>query len=169
MIRSTFNKDTRAAVMSKYYSLNGASQTAHLFSSLNVSAPKWSMLNAERYQEISVKNAVSVQGSSATVCKKSVVNLYGITRSKVDHVVTQLRAGQATVRPYMHGKHSNRLNRLTEVTIDSIKPRPQRSLRQSRTCGKVACYAVHTGACYKVAPCGFVVCGFAASACVDKA
>ena len=71
-------------------------------------------------------------------------------------------AGQATVRPSLHGKHSNRLNRLTEVTIDSIKPRPHRSLRQSRTCGKVACYAVHTGACYKVAPCGF-----AASACVD--
>ena len=45
MIRSTFNKDTRAAVMSKYYSLNGEFQTAHLFSSLNVSAQKWSMLN----------------------------------------------------------------------------------------------------------------------------
>ena len=115
------DKESRAAIMSQYYSLSAESQTAHLFSSLNVSTPKWSMLNAERHREISVKYTVSVQGSSVTVCKKAFMNLYGITQAKVDHVVSQLRAGQATVRPSLRGKHSNRPNRLIQVTIDSIK------------------------------------------------
>ena len=115
------DRESRAAIMSQYYSLSAESQTSHLFSSLNVSTPKWSMLNAERHREISVKYTVSVQGSSVTVCKKAFMNLYGVTQSKVDHVVSQLRAGQATVRPSLRGKHSNRPNRLTQVTIDSIK------------------------------------------------
>ena len=47
------------------------------------------------------------------------------------------------------------------------------SLVHTRACGKVAygksaCDAVHTGACYKITPCGFVACGFVASACVDS-
>jgi len=79
------------------------------------------MLNAERHREISVKYTVSIQDSSVTVCKKAFMNLYGITQSKVDHVVSQLRAGQATIRPSLRGKHVNRRNRLTQVTIDSIK------------------------------------------------
>ena len=69
------------------------------------------MVNAERHREISVKCTVSVHGSSVTVCKKAFTNLYGITQSKVDHVVSQLCAGQATVRQSLRGKHCNRPNR----------------------------------------------------------
>jgi len=115
------DKECRAAIMAQYYELASESQTAHLFSSLNVSTPKWSVVNAERHREISVKYTVNVSGASVTVCKKAFMNIYGISQSKVDHVVCQLRAGHATVRPSLRGKHSNRPNRLTQVTIDSIK------------------------------------------------
>jgi len=39
------DKESRAAIMSQYYSLSAESQTSHLFSSLNVSTP---MVHAER-------------------------------------------------------------------------------------------------------------------------
>ena len=48
-------------------------------------------------------------------------SIHVASQSKVDHLVQQARAQQATARPCLRGKHTNRPNRLLQEKVDMIK------------------------------------------------
>ena len=84
-------------------------------------APKTVVVSSERHRGVSVRYGVVVGGSRISVCKKAFMSLHVITQSKVDHLVQQARAQQATARPCLRGKHANRPNRLSEEKVDMVK------------------------------------------------
>lgn len=113
--------NTRSQIMAEYYNLSPMAQDSHLFGSLKCSMPKQVLTNTERHRLVAVQYTVAVNGLSVIVCKTAFKNLYGISASKVDHIVSQLRAGQATARVSRRGKHENRPNRLSVEAVDLVK------------------------------------------------
>ena len=118
---SRVDNNARLKIFSEYYSLSSEAQNAHLFASLQCSAPKTVVVSSERHRGVSVRYGVVVGGSRISVCKKAFMSLHVITQSKVDHLVQQARAQQATARPCLRGKHANRPNRLSQEKVDMVK------------------------------------------------
>lgn len=131
------DNEARKRIMCDYYGISAEAQNAHLFASLQCSAPKSVIVDAHRHREIVVKYSVCLQGSRLTVCKRAFMKLYGISQSKVDHIVMQARNGQAAVRSSFRGKHDNRPNRLSEESInfvvEHIKSYPAEASHYSRS------------------------------------
>ena len=104
----------RQQIFDAFYEMDGESQNAYLFKSIEPVKPQMQRLNAERHRQLSFHYRVTVNGNATYICKAAFISLHQITKAKLNHLIQQINSGASAPHPSLRGRHSNRPNKTDE-------------------------------------------------------